>query len=219
MFIYRLRSDAWEVILRYLEVSDTIRLFFSGDTTLWACLKPAIRDFVVRIESRASPSLSQLLNFYKLHSTHHSRFHITLGEWYQNTTFVAEQYTAEKWESFFPENLKSLELVQQCTKPPFSSLLQSLAVAAPRLKKLWYYGTLQNPNLPPALEILEFGLPKASENTLSVISYPTFIESLPTTLTHLKIDTRTRIVSPVEKRWTNKLVLESERRTRSCRGR
>lgn len=198
MSIYRLASDAWEHILGYLDAFDTTRLIFTGDKVLQSRLKPAIRDFVLEVHSPTSPTLSSLLGCFKQISSHPVRLSISLAAWYDSLSFVAEDYTVEKWQSFFPQNLASLHLSMRCFKPPFSSLLASLASLAPRLKELYIQNAPSSLSLPPTLKILEIGVRSGWNFNRSALAVPTFIETLPTTLTHLKLPTRTPLKVTME---------------------
>lgn len=189
MSIYRLGSDVWENIVLYLDISDSIRLLITGDTTLRTRLKPAIRDFVHCLSTPTSPSLSWLLNIVKHTCYKPRRLSLSLGTWHQLLRFVDEKYTAEKWKTLFPEHLETLELALWCYAAPFTSLLACLDTVTPELKKLLLYHVPEKLALPPFLTSLEFGaLEGRSLDYKSALSAPNFFETMPTTLTSLKID-------------------------------
>lgn len=127
MSIYGLKSDAWACISSYLDATDIIKLVFTGDSTLLTVLKPAIRALALQLETTTSPSLSSLMRLFKVYLSHLRRLSISLVFWYSRLRFVSEDHTAEKWKSFFPESLESLELFLACDTPPFTSLMASLA--------------------------------------------------------------------------------------------
>lgn len=191
MSIYRLGSDVWENILRYLEASDIIKLLSSGDNIIRTRLKQAIRDWRFCVRSLKPPSLSSLLMLIKESSSKPRLLSIGLGTWYHRLRFVSEDYTVEKWQTFFPSNLEALQLTVECQNPPVSSLLASLATLAPSLKRLRILNVANRLAL-PALTFLEIdaSISWAIKQRQSILSDPNFIESLPTTLTHLKFGHR-----------------------------
>lgn len=183
MSVYRLGSDAWSVILSYLDAQDTRRLLMSGDKTLQSCLKPAIRDFVACFATVRPPRLSSLLNSFKEHSIRPTRFSISLDTFYACLQFVPEDYTVEEWASFLPPTLESLELAIGCSQPPFSSLLESIDVLAPRLNKLCICNAPEKLGLPQTLTQLEIS---ALQGWIVPSYGAKLFHSLPSTLTHLK---------------------------------
>lgn len=146
-----LGSDSWDVILGYLDASDTIRLLLTGDATLLALVKPAIRDFVACLETTTSLSLCSLLNIFKSNCSNSRRFSISLGSCYRRFRFKLEGHTPENWQTLFSENLEVLELGVTCTELPISSLLESLATVTPRLKKLITDNVPKKLSLPESL--------------------------------------------------------------------
>lgn len=198
MSIYRLGSDAWEVILGYLEASDTIQLLLCGDTTLWSCLKPAFRDFVVCLRSVKAQRLSSLLSIFNDLCSKPRRFSITLEDGYKGLQIISEEYTAEKWKSFWPENLDTLELAIPCDKPPFSSVLASLGTLAPRLKNLYAQKVPQTISLPQSLTFLEIGYSELKYPRNAALG-PLFDDNvLPSTLTHLKFSTNMFLTTTID---------------------
>lgn len=198
MSIYRLGSDVWQCILPFMDAHDTLRLLLIGDTTLRTCLKPAIRDFCLKLNTLKAPKLSSLLNIFKVSSSRPIRFHISLDNCYRDLLFVREDYTAEKWKTFFPETLETLGLALLCDKPPFTSLLASLATIAPQLKILHIYKVPESIDLPHSLTFLEIGAPHSWQLHSTLLKTPMFIERLPSTLTHLKLYTTFTLVSKIE---------------------
>lgn len=198
MSIYRLGSDAWENILFYFDVPTILRLLLTGDNTLRTILKPAIRDFVLCIDSATSPSLSSLLNFVKRTCTTPRRLSLSLGTWNEYLRFASEDYTAEKWKSLFPETLTTLEIALQCKEPPFSSLLSSLAILAPRLTTLYIQDVPERLSLPQTLIFLEIDVPDDWVQRTTDVEHPAFFETLPPTLTYLKFSPKIFIKHKIE---------------------
>lgn len=104
---------------------------------------------------------------------------------------MKEDFTAEKWESYFPSNLESLELAMDSRELPISSFITSLSSLAPRLTTLYVQNIPRALTLPRSLTKLEFGLPPImamqSGPVKPDIQHEALLESLPTTLTDLKI--------------------------------
>lgn len=186
MSIYRLVSDIWENILEYLDVSDTIRLILTGDTTLRTRLKLAIRDFEFCFSTVKPPRLSSLLKLFKDACIHPRLFSISVDNCYEGLRFVSEDYTAEKWKTFFPEHLESLKLGLNCSEAPFTSLLASLDTLAPHLRTLCIDYVTEGLGLPKASIFWEIVRHESSTFAKRALSAPPLLPSLPTTLTHLK---------------------------------
>lgn len=197
MSIYRLGSDAWKYILEYLDETNIVQLFCTGDSVLLSRLRPLIRDFKFCFDTRTSPSLSSLLWIFKCASNRPNLFSISVGKCHSKLRFIPERYDAEKWKSLFPETLNTLELALECYSPPFSSLLACLANVAPELKTLHIDSIPKELSLPHSLTKLEFGTPVAQSNSKLFVSHPKLIENLPTTLTHLIMHANLHVESEI----------------------
>lgn len=184
---YRLSNENWQAILDYLDARDVIHLLWTGDSLLRTRLKHAIRDLLFCLETKKSPSLSSLLSLSKSSSYMPRRFCVSLGTNYESLKLASEDYNAEKWKEFFPEKLESLELLLESDRAPLTSLFASLATVAPLLKTLRTFNITPGLTLPQSLKKLDFGVPATWVPPSEDITEPNFIESLPTTLTHLKI--------------------------------
>lgn len=197
MSIYSLGSDAWQRIAGYLDALDLLELLSTGDSTLCAALKPSIRDFALCLRTTNAPRLSSLLSLFKRSSSHLSGLSISLAEYYDQLKFVPEEHETEKWQSLVPETLEALQLALDCSSPPFSSLLTSLATVAPKLTALYITKAPKELTLPSSLTKLELGLLPAFVMPPAAPNHANLLQSLPTTLTHLKIIPNSSLTSEI----------------------
>lgn len=184
MSIYVLCSDIWEIIVCFLDGLDNINLISTGDRTLTARVKPVIRDFKFTLPPSKVIPLSSLLSIVKRHSNKVGILSIGKDEGLQ---FQPEALTAEKWEEVFPQTLETLQLSVWTKVSPFTHLLGSLSIVAPKLKVLHLTVIPRNLTLPSSLTKLEIGYFSGEiKHMLVKVSLKISLKILPTTLTHLK---------------------------------
>lgn len=197
MALNQLDSSALGHILAHLDTQDILQLVVTGDLALRAHLKPAMRDFVIRIETRKSPRLSSLLNLVKTHASNPRRFSIVVGKFHEQLRFVPEDHDGGKWKSVFPQDLEALDLSLEFCDLPFSSLFASLSIAAHKLKSIRCLSIPRELTLPTSLTKIEFGSPIEWHEEKRVLNHPTLFQRLPSTLTSLKLHNNLHIHSDI----------------------